>query len=108
MKPHVSIGQLLVLMVPIAIGLCAITNPSAFWEGTVFVLTVILLLTAIVGVIYRSGGARAFWLGFSVFAWGCFLVCSGISFEFRPGGQRTAQYTAYYWNNADEGDQPIH
>jgi hypothetical protein len=108
MKPHVSIGQLLVLMVPIAIGVCAITNPSAFWEGTVFVLTLILLFTAIVGVLYRSGSARAFWIGFSVFGWGCLLLSSGISLEFRSVGRQATSYSTYYWNNGDEQDQPIH
>jgi hypothetical protein len=107
MRPHVSIGQLLALMIPIAVGLCAVTNPSAFWEGTVFVVTLILLFTAIVGAIYRKSGARAFWLGFSLFGWGFLLVCSEISFEFRAGNQRGTSYPMYYWGNADEEDHPV-
>lgn len=59
MKPRVSIGQLLTLMVPIAIGMCAVTLPSQFWEGTVFVLTIALLFTAIVGVLTIARPAAA-------------------------------------------------
>ena len=70
MKVHISIAQCLALMVPIAVGLTAITNPSPFWEGTVFALSLILLFTAIVGVLYRQGGDRAFWLGLLIFGWG--------------------------------------
>ena len=58
MRPHITIAQLLVVMVPIAVGLAAVANPSAFWEGTVFVLTLLLLFAAILGVIYRTGADR--------------------------------------------------
>jgi hypothetical protein len=108
MKAPISIAQLLTLMFPIAIGLAAITNPSAFWEGAVFVLTLIMLFTAIVGVFYRTGGDRAFWLGFSIFGWGLYLLCSEISFEFRPSGLPLGNsYSMYYPGNGQEEDHPI-
>jgi uncharacterized protein (DUF58 family) len=61
MKPHISIAALLAGMVPIAVGLAALTNPTAFWEGMVFALTLLTLFTALVGVIYRKGADRAFY-----------------------------------------------
>jgi hypothetical protein len=62
-------------MIPIAVGLAAVASPSAFWEGTVFVLALLLLFAAIIGMIYRRGRDRAFWLGFSLFGWGFYLLC---------------------------------
>jgi hypothetical protein len=107
MKPRISIAQILALMVPIAFGLAALANPSAFWEGTIFALTMLLLFAAIVGVIYRNGGDRAFWLGFSVFGWGFYLLCSNISFEFRPSGQFGTMYSPVYWGNGEEAERPV-
>lgn len=107
MKPRISIAQILALMIPVAVGLAALANPSAFWEGTIFALTMILLFTAIVGVIYRNGGDRAFWLGFSVFGWGFYLLCSNFSFEFRASGQLGNMYSPIYWGNGQEEDPPV-
>ena len=104
MRPRISLAQLLAVMVPIAVGMAAIASPSAFWEGAIFVLTLILLFTAIVGVIYRKGEDRAFWLGLSLFGWGFFLLSSDISFEFRSSGRAPSRY---YWNNAGGQDHPI-
>jgi hypothetical protein len=113
MKLHISISQCLVLIIPIAVGLAAITNPSAFWEGTVFALGLILLFTAILGVLYREGGGRAFWLGFSIFGWGIYLLCSDISFEFRPSASVATTYSPVspsFWfdGSGTEDVRPVH
>ena len=104
MRPRISLAQLLVVMIPIAIGMAAIASPSAFWEGTVFVLTLFLLFAAILGVIHRKGEDRAFWLGFSLFGWGFFLLCSDVSFEFRSSSLAPSRY---YWNEGEEPDHPV-
>jgi hypothetical protein len=104
MRHHISIAQLLAIMVPIAVGLTAIANPSAFWEGAIFVLTLILLFAAILGVIYRKGGARAFWLGFSLFGWGFYVLCSDVSFEFRSSSFAAGRY---YWGGGEQVDHPV-
>ena len=104
MRHHILIAQLLVVMVPIAVGLAAIANPSAFWEGTIFLLTLILLFAAIIGVAYRKGVNRAFWLGFSLFGWGFYALCSDVSFEFRSSSRAPSRY---YWNNAEGHDHPV-
>ena len=40
-RPRISIAALLAGIVPIAVGLAALANATAFWEGTVFVLTLL-------------------------------------------------------------------
>jgi hypothetical protein len=104
MRHHISIAQLLAVMVPIAVGLAAIANPSAFWEGTIFVLTLLLLFATVIGVIYRKDVDRAFWLGFSLFGWGFYALCSDVSFEFRSSDRGPSRY---YWDNAEEQDHPV-
>ena len=74
MKPRISIAALLEVMVPLAVGLTALANPTAWWEVTIFLLTTGLLLGSIVGVCYRRGAGRAFWVGFCVFGWGLMLL----------------------------------
>ena len=56
-KPRVSIGQLLMLVVLVAVGFAALRNPSELGSGTTFTLTVGLLLFASVGAIARQGKA---------------------------------------------------
>lgn len=116
MKLHISISQCLALIIPIAVGLAAITNPSPFWEGILFALELIFLFTAILGVLYRDGGDRAFWLGFSIFGWGIYLVCSEIAFEFRSSGSFASTYSPYssysrsFWfdGSGTEDMRPVH
>lgn len=104
MRPRISIAALLAGMVPIAVGLAALANPTAFWEGMVFALTTLTLFTAVVGVIYRKGVARSFWVGFCLFGWGFLILTSNISFEFRSSG--LAQ-SGNFWQTGQEQDKPV-
>ncbi len=104
MRPRISIAQLLAVMVPIAVGLAAIASPSAFWEGTVFVLMLVLFFAAILGVIYRKNNERAFWLGFALFGWGFCVLRSDVSLEFRFFARPSS---TYYWANAEEQEHPV-
>ncbi len=85
-RPRISIAALLAGMVPIAVGLAALADPTAFWEGTVFVLTLLALFTGVVGICYRRGAGRAFWVGFSLFGWGFFVLAFDLSFGFGSAG----------------------
>ncbi len=84
MKPRISIAMLLAAMVPIAVGFAALANPTAFWEGAIFLLTMLVMFAAVLGVCYRRKAERAFWVGFSLFGWGLFLVSSDLNFSIRP------------------------
>ncbi len=105
MKPQISIAQLLAVMVPIAVGLAAVTNPTPFWEASIFALTLLMLFAAIVAAIYRTKGARAFCLGFSVFGWGIYLLCSGVSFEF--GSSSRYQNISPFWPDIEDDGPPL-
>jgi hypothetical protein len=105
MKPQFSIRQLLAVIVPLAVGLTAMTNPTPFWEGSVFAVTHCLLFTAIIAAIYRTKGARAFWLGFAVFGWGFYLLCTDVVFELHS--TRHSQNVLPYWPNYGEEDPPL-
>jgi hypothetical protein len=84
MKPRISIAMLLAAMVPIAVGFAALANPTAFWEGSIFLLTMVVMFAAVLGACYRRKAERAFWLGFSLFGWGLFLVSSDLNYFIRP------------------------
>ena len=104
MRPRISIAALLAGMVPIAVGLAALTNPTEFWEGMVFALTMLTLFTALVGVFYRKGADRSFWVGFALFGWGFFVLGSDLSVEFRSSSQLRSRNL---WEVDDEHDKPV-
>jgi hypothetical protein len=69
-KIRFSIGGLMLIVLAAAIGLAALKNASPAWAGAMFLLTCAILALGVVGAIYRKGGERAWWLGFSIFGWG--------------------------------------
>jgi hypothetical protein len=95
--------MLLGAMVPIALGLTALANPTAFWEGTIFVLTMVLMFSAVIGVWYRREAGRAFWAGFSLFGWGFFILSSDVNFSIRPG----AAVRFSFDTDAEQDDMPV-
>ena len=103
MKPRISIAMLLAAMVPIAVGFAALANPTAFWEGAIFLLTMVVMFAAVLGVCYRRKAERAFWVGFSLFGWGLFLVSSDVKFSIRPGA--SVQYS--FGTATEQGDMPL-
>ena len=80
----------------------SVSSPSLFWEATIFALTLILLLTAILGSLYRRAGARAFWLGFAVFGWG-YVLTGEIPTEFRSPNSSQSPFLFSPYN---EGQEP--
>jgi hypothetical protein len=103
MRPRILIAMLLGAMVPIALGLTALANPTAFWEGTTFALAILLMFTAILGVCYRREASRAFWVGFALFGWGFFLLSSDMSFSVRSGGS----FQFSYGTASEQDDKPV-
>jgi hypothetical protein len=65
-RPRMSLAGLMVLV----LGIAALRDASETWAGIVHLLTLGLLGVSILGVVYRSGGRRAWWLGFGLFGWG--------------------------------------
>jgi hypothetical protein len=73
-KPRFSIAGLMAIVLVAAVGLAALRSPSPAWASTLFMVTCGVFGLAIVGAIYRSGVARAWWLGFCVFGMGYMAV----------------------------------
>jgi hypothetical protein len=70
---RISIAGVLGFVAIFAIGLAALVNATSAWAGLVFILTIGLLLTSVLGLILR-GWRRGGWLGFALFGWGYFLI----------------------------------
>ena len=62
------------------------------------------LFTAIVGVLYRRGAGRAFWVGFALFGWGLFLLASDISIEI---GSSASIQNGRFWSSETEREKPV-
>jgi hypothetical protein len=63
-------GTLLVAMAWVGLATAAIANPSRFWAGTIFTVTLLGLFTIALIFLYRRGAVRAFAAGFTVFGGG--------------------------------------
>jgi hypothetical protein len=69
-----SILGLIGLMALVAVGCAAMVNASAGWCSAVAIFLMLALLNSIVGVVYRRGKDRAYWVGFLVFGWGSLFL----------------------------------
>jgi hypothetical protein len=67
---RISISGLMFLVILVALAFAAFRNPTELWAGSLFALTLGMLLLAPVGVAYRGGDKRLFWVGFAVFGYG--------------------------------------
>lgn len=56
--------------------LAALCFPTIQWCDIVTTITVVVLFTAILRVVYERGRSRALWLGFALFGWGSFVLLS--------------------------------
>src|SRR5438552_827548 len=70
-----SIAGLLLVTLFVAVAVAALRAADDAWDHGVFALTLLVLLTAILLTIHRSGRKRAYWLGFALFGW-VYLVAS--------------------------------
>ena len=67
--PRFTIGNLLVLVLVLAVGFAAWKRATPALEGAVFGSVLIVLLTSILLAVHRRGSNRAAWLGFALFGW---------------------------------------
>ncbi len=61
------LGSLLILILVLGIGFAALCESTDTWDGSVFSITLSVLLTSILLAIHRTEERRAFWLGFALF-----------------------------------------
>jgi hypothetical protein len=72
-----SIARLMGIVLIICCGLASLRFASKPISSAILLLTFGILSTAILGVVYRQGSRRAFWLGFALFGWGYMALTSG-------------------------------
>lgn len=61
-------------MAVVAIAVVALRTGDWFWSRVLFTLTLAVNLGAVLGGIYQTGRRRAFWIGFALFGWACWLI----------------------------------
>jgi hypothetical protein len=63
------LAGLLAVVAMAALGFAAIRVASPGWAGGLFSLSILAMLTSVLGIVYRRGSKRVFWIGFAVFGW---------------------------------------
>jgi hypothetical protein len=76
---RLTIRSAMTLVFFACVGFAALRDPSVWWVGVVVACLIGLLLTACVGAMYRTGRARAFWLGIVIFGGGYLLLARVLS-----------------------------
>ena len=74
---RISIARLMAVVLVTSAALVSLMFASELVAGTVLLATLVILMLASLGVVYRRGSARAFWVGFAAFGWGYMVLASG-------------------------------
>jgi hypothetical protein len=69
------IRHLLAITAFVAIGCVALPNASSTWAAAVWGCAVLILSAAVLMAIHRQDDQRAYWIGFALLGWICFLLC---------------------------------
>src|SRR4051812_9031328 len=72
-----SIGGLMILMLVLAVSVAALRDASDAWAGVFLGVTLFLLASSLLGILYRRGATRAGWQGFALFGWGYLVLAMG-------------------------------
>ena len=59
-----------------ALGFAAVLNPSNFWLGVTFLVTLGLLCASVLGAVLERSRGGVWWLGFALFGWAYFVAGS--------------------------------
>jgi hypothetical protein len=117
--PRFTIRSLLGVVLFVAIAVAALRASTDAWDGWLFALTSLILLTTVLLAVHRTDRKRAYWLGFTLFGW-TYLVSSlvpsigsrlpttrGLAFleSMMPGREVTISAVFGYTNTA--GTNPV-
>jgi hypothetical protein len=72
-----TVRHLMIAVAAVSVGLAVLVSGSETLAGTVLLLTLGMLAVTVLGIVYRRGEARAFWLGFALFGWGYTALALG-------------------------------
>lgn len=64
-----SIARLMTIIVFLAVSFAALKDPSDLKAHLLFNLVLVCLSAGVLCALFRTGGERAFWAGFSLFGW---------------------------------------
>jgi hypothetical protein len=67
----------MLFLLPFAVGLAALRDPSEFWASALFTLIIFVLLVAVLGTVARRGSSRVAFLGFTLFGGSYLIVAFG-------------------------------
>ena len=84
---RVSLAGLMGMVLISGIAFAALRDLSESGAGVLLLVTLAILATAILGVVYRRDAKRAWWLGFGLYGWGYLTLAFGpwFSTEMKPG-----------------------
>jgi hypothetical protein len=64
-----TIGELILLVTVVAIGLAAVVSASAAWAGSMLSITFFAMIASVLGVVWGRGMRRVYWSGFALLGW---------------------------------------
>jgi hypothetical protein len=68
-RPRITIAELTLVVLVVAIGLAAIRRGSPAWAGAMLSITFFAIISSLLGIALGRGPRRAYWLGFAVLGW---------------------------------------
>lgn len=85
---RMSIAGVMLLMLPVAVGLAALRDPSELWASVLFTVTLLALLVSVLGTVARRGPARLAFFGFVLFGASYLVLAFGPWASINPEGLR--------------------
>src|SRR5262249_20386454 len=85
---RVPIAGLMLSLLPVAVGLAALRDPSELWASALFTLTILTLLVSVLGTVARRGASRMAFLGFTLFGSSYLILAFGPWPWVNPDGLR--------------------
>jgi energy-coupling factor transporter transmembrane protein EcfT len=73
-RPRITIAELTLVVLVVALALAAIRAGSAPWAGTMMSITFFAMICSLLGVALGRGPRRVYWLGFAVLGWSYLLL----------------------------------
>src|SRR5262245_19063158 len=77
MRPRTTTASLLTVIALCGVGFAALRDPTDWWAGTVFSVTLLSLALAALYAVFRKGPRRAFWKAFTAFGVGYLVLAFG-------------------------------
>jgi hypothetical protein len=72
--PRVTIAQLILVIVVVAIGLAAIRSGSPAWSGAMLSITLFAMICSLLGIALGRGTRRVYWTGFATLGWSYLIL----------------------------------